>query len=381
MSTILRKKAELKLKLVGACPSGLEDVMCKEWKSLGVHARQERRAVIVDSATLADYYRLVVWSRVATRIAIELQTFPSRGLEDPYKITRQIDWTEVFDVKAAISCEALSANPKLPRQWFNLRIKDAIADHFNQVKGSRPDVDRHQPDIEIILHIDQERAAFLLDPCGAPIHRRLYRQEAGIAPLRETVAAAILLWAECWKAKTVFDPFCGSGTFPIEASWIAHQVQPSLLIAHLGLEHWRWHDDRLYRKVCSEPRDAVNAEQVIIASDIDPAMVRIAKSNSERAKAEKTISFSEQNALVAPRCGDSGLIVANLPYGERMEQDRALHTLYRDFYKHMVQEFDGWDLVLLSSNLDALNSLGPKADRTLKFRNGTLPTDARLYRL
>lgn len=332
-------------------------------------------------APLATAYRLCLWSRVAHRVLLPIHTGPAAHAAALYETARAVPWYEHFHPRSTFAVEATGSRSATLRHshFVAQKVKDAVVDQFRERWGARPSVDPHHPDFVIHVHVQDNEATLAIDLSGPPLYQRGYRTHAGRAPLRETLAAALLYQAN-WPQRsaagdTLLDPFCGTGTIPIEGAWIAHGIAPGLLRTRFGFLAWGGHNAELWRQLRSEAIDQIRRggpKPRIYASDSDLRALRAAQQNAGRAGVEAAIHFERMRAeLRPPPAGAPGLIVTNPPYGERLGGG-AVTALYARFGDHLRKEFLGWTAWLLTANTIAAKSIGLRSKRRIPLWNGPL---------
>ncbi len=308
--------------------SGTEPALHDELKEMGLKGVRPQPGGIPFQGSLEDGWRVCLASRIASRVMLLLGRFAAPHRDGLYDGIRAIDWTPYCSphhtLAVASVCNGSRAftHSGMPA----LIAKDAIVDQIRDTVGSRPSVDREDPDVRVFLHIGGERASIYLDLSGAqPLSRRGYRQAAGEAPLRETLAAAILRLAGWDRQTPLTDPMCGSGTLPIEAALWARNLAPGLPRERFGFERWADFDDtgrETLRRLCGEARAAALASSPrIVASDNDGAMLEIARANARRAGVR--LAFKQQDIAHLDTGGDRRFIILNPPYDERLAADSA----------------------------------------------------------
>jgi 23S rRNA (guanine2445-N2)-methyltransferase / 23S rRNA (guanine2069-N7)-methyltransferase len=262
-----------------------------------------------------------------------------------------------------------------------LKVKDAVVDVIRDVTGDRPAVRRKQPDVQVSLHVRGEDAVLSIDLSGDSLHRRGYRTETGGAPLRETLASAILVragWPDAAGAgASMVDPMCGSGTLLIEAALMAGDVAPGLERGYFGLLGWRGHDrprwDRLLEEARERRRAGVRGSPLVAGWDVDARAVRAARRNAERAGVTIRVDRRDLADLVPPAGAVPGLVVTNPPYGERLEGTPEQWKRLGDLLK---RRYGGWRAVVLAGGADRGKHIGLRPSFRLPVRNG--PLEARI---
>ncbi|MGB0218969.1 MAG: bifunctional 23S rRNA (guanine(2069)-N(7))-methyltransferase RlmK/23S rRNA (guanine(2445)-N(2))-methyltransferase RlmL [Sinimarinibacterium flocculans] len=364
-----------------SCPRGVESLLAAELAPLGLDALETRRGGVAARATLEAAYRACLWSRLASRVLLPLQRFEAADADALYTAARSIDWPGLFAATSSFAIEVAGRSAGLTHTHFaGLKVKDAIADHFRDSGQPRPDVDTEHPDIRIHLHLEREHATLSLDLAGDSLHRRGYRRDGVEAPLKENLAAAILLqagWPEAAeRAAPLFDPMCGSGTLLIEGAWMAADVAPGLLRRRWGFEHWLDHKPVLWKRIRDEAvarRSAGGLQAPIAGCDLDPRAVAAARDNLARAGLADRVRIESGDALEATPAGTvPGLLVCNPPYGERLGAEAELVKLYSLLGVHLKRRFGGWRAAVFTSRPDLGQRLGLSADRIDAFWNGAI---------
>ena len=370
------------------CALGVETLITRELEQLGGKNIEAGRGTVSWHGDLESGYRTCLWSRFASRILMNLTRFTVANDEDLYQGCLGVEWLDHMDVTTtfAINCTLASDSPLTHSQFASLRVKDAIVDYFRDKMGERPSVKTSRPDVQLHLHISGNEASLSLDLSGESLHKRGYRVAGGMAPLKETLAAAIVGWAG-WQEKmdtapALIDPMCGTGTLLIEAALMFGDVAPGLSRSYFGFVHWKQHDSALWDTLIEE---AVAREEVgldkkwpfIMGYDADPVVVSAARQNIVRAGLEDFIQIkcSELTHLGSPL--EKGMIICNLPYGERLSEAEKVRQLYRAFGRIGRERFAGWDLAVFISNPDLAESFEVQWDKKYRLYNGSIP--CRLY--
>ena len=368
------------------CPKGMEYLLRDELVALGALDVREALAGAHFSGTLETAYRASLWSRLASRILLPLAEFDAADDEALYRGVQTIDWSAHLAAHATFAVDAGTALSKLTHsQFIGLRTKDAVVDQFRQRDGSRPDIDTDEPDIRINLRLRRDRATVSLDLAGSPLHRRGWREEQGEAPLKENLAAAMLLrarWPEVYAAGgALLDPMCGSGTLLIEGALMAADVAPGLRREYFGFLGWQQHDIALWRSLLDEAKQRAETglralRPCFFGSDADPRMVQTAKRNAQAAGVAGFFTLDKQDmARAAPPPGVGyGLVITNPPYGERLGDRAEMPKLYRALGDTLRQRFTGWRAAVLAGDLELGRAMQLHADKRYALYNGALET-------
>lgn len=373
-------------------PKNLEALLAEELRALGIARAVEGRGGASFRGGLADAYRACLWSRIASRILLPLAQFPADTPEALYDGVYRVPWPEHFDVGRTFAVDLAATHSAITHSHFGaLKVKDAIADRFRADTGARPSVQPERPDILINVYLRRDVAIVSLDLAGESLHRRGYRLAGAAAPLKENLAAGILLrasWPAIAAAGGAFlDPLCGSGTLPIEAALIAADIAPGLRRAHWGFLGWKQHDDALWRALLKEAaeRRAFGLARLppIRGCDRDPRAVRDALANAERAGLAGRIHL-ETRALAdcAPgRAGNSGLLATNPPYGQRIGNAIELPALYALLGHVMKERFTGWRAAVLTDDPELCRQFGLRVRRMHTLYNGAIECRLMHYEL
>jgi 23S rRNA (guanine2445-N2)-methyltransferase / 23S rRNA (guanine2069-N7)-methyltransferase len=387
------------LSLLASAPRGFADLLAGELGALGALQLRERAGGVAFCGTLECAYRACLWSRIANRVFLELAQFTARDAQEFYAAVREIDWSLHLGPSATLACEFSGRHPTITHTHFGaLKLKDGIVDALRAASGTRPDIARERADVRVHAHAHDTRITLSIDLSGDSLHRRGYRGSAGEAPLKENVAAGVLLragWAQlAAQGAQLLDPLCGSGTFCIEAGLIAADRAPGMTRDYFGFLKWRGHDAPLWARLREEATvrahagdDALRA--LVRGSDRDAAAVRAATDNARRAGLERSVRFEVRAlALAAPAtdvaaaAGDGsvpGLLCTNPPYGIRLEEREGARLVHRELGVVLRERFQGWDAAVLTGAPELGKELGLRAYRVHTVWNGGI--ECRLLRI
>jgi len=335
--------------------------------------------------TLQDCWKANLWLRTAVRVLLRLERFHAPDEDALYKEVASLDWAAHLSPGGTLWVDAQCRESNLDHsRYVAQRVKDAVVDRLRTADGTRPDVVREDPDLRLHLHLYRDRATLSLDSSGESLHKRGWRRAQGIAPLAETLAAAVVLASGWDRRSPLIDPFCGSGTLLVEAALIAAGKAPGVFRSRFGFEGWPGHDAAAYA--------AVHAEAS--ATGELPRKLRLLGFDSDRARVAETVKNLEGAGLAgaceidvaqalefAPRPGWNGWIVCNPPYGERVGDERKLIPLYRDFGRLLRERCEGFSLALLSGNPDLAQRLELPSLERRTLQNGSIPCELILGRL
>jgi 23S rRNA (guanine2445-N2)-methyltransferase / 23S rRNA (guanine2069-N7)-methyltransferase len=376
---------------------GVEDLVLKELELLGISDTRIHTGGVAFDGDILSAYKACLWTRVASRILLQLEEFTISSDDDLYDEIMSVDWSQHFAEYNTLAIDCFSSHSTVSNSHFaTLRVKDAIVDQFMKDTDERPSIDRENPDIRINVYLSDKQCLLYLDLSGDALHKRGYRQSAGSAPLRETLAASMLYRAK-WdsfyeQGLPFYDPMCGSGTLLIEAAWMAANTAPGLLREledpeRWGFIYWKLFDHEVWQSVVQDAQDKQRAGladvPVICGSDNSEKLVGIARENIRVAGLSGLIKVSLQDATqdLKPCTEEHGLLVTNPPYGKRIGQVQVLRTLYHRFGEQLKAGFDGWTAVIITSEPELARSIGLRAFRKNTLYNGALKSVLYQYRI
>jgi len=378
------------LNLFMPCAAGAETLLAEEVQRITAREAKAHRAGVTLQASWRDAMLLNLHSRLAQRVLIELTNAPYRGEVDLYSVATAVAWEDWFDVKRTFKVEITAQHSPLKSLNFAaLKIKDAIADRFRDKRGERPSVDTQRPDIRIYAHLTAERVTLYADTSGEPLFKRGWREDKGEAPLKETLAAAMIA-ASGWQADTpLYDPCCGSGTIAIEAAQIACGIAPGSL-RRFAFEKLLPFDAKPWQLLREEAKARHHAPTApVFGSDVAFRMVDFARRNAERAGVAHAINLRGGDALQRmPPSDTPGVMLVNPPYGERIEaagvagRERAQAEGGGDFFAqlaaHWKAHYAGWNAWVLTPDMKLPSRMRLKESRRVPMWNG--PIECRLFR-
>ncbi|MEB3219312.1 MAG: THUMP domain-containing protein [Nostocales cyanobacterium 94392] len=363
---------------------GLEELASQELEQLGASSVEPGFCGVSFEGDRTLLYRVNLWARLPFRILVKLSEFPCKTPEDLYNGIQNIDWQNYLTPDQTLAVNATGKNDELNHTHFTaLQVKNAIVDQQQEKFGERSDVELFSPDLRINVHIRGYFCTLSLDSSGSSLHRRGYRPAVGTAPLKESLAAALIQLSGWQPEQMFYDPLCGSGTLPIEACLKALNIAPGLFRESFGFETWSDFDLPLLEKLIAEAQgsqlDTLPAS--IWGSDNDQDVIEQAKTNATNCGVDNHIWFSqmELSEVVAP--ADSGVIFCNPPYGERLGRDSDLGAFYKLLGNVLKERFKGWTAFVLSGNKELSQSIGLKSSERFAVYNGTLPCQLMKYEL
>ncbi|HXD42203.1 MAG TPA: THUMP domain-containing protein [Ramlibacter sp.] len=386
------------LRLFLPCAAGVEGFLADEVHRLTGLAGDDLltgRGGVALRASWRDAMLLNLHSRLAQRVLVQLSHTPYRSENDLYEAASAVAWEIWFTARESFKVEVTAQHSPLKSLNFaGLKIKDAVADRFRHKGGERPDVDTQRPDVRIYGHLTSDSATLYIDTSGEPLFKRGWREDKGEAPLKETLAAAMIA-ASGWKAATpLYDPCCGSGTIAIEAAQVACQIAPGQL-RRFGFERLLPYEVHVWRALWEEARAQQRpASAPVFGSDVAFRMVDFAVRNAGRAGVAEAVQLRGGDALQRmPPTGEPGVMLVNPPYGERIEtagvagrsqggRERAQGDEGGDFFNqlaaHWKKNYAGWTAWVLTPDFKLPSRMRLKESRRVPMWNG--PIECRLFR-
>ncbi|MEW5816403.1 MAG: bifunctional 23S rRNA (guanine(2069)-N(7))-methyltransferase RlmK/23S rRNA (guanine(2445)-N(2))-methyltransferase RlmL [Spirochaetota bacterium] len=373
------------LSLFVTSPKSVANLLKGEITKLGALSPKEVLAGVSCTGSLETAYRLCLWSRLASRVLLQLETFNARNTKELYEAIRAIQWGEHLSPDSSFSVDCSLSNALINNSHYAaLVVKDAIADYFKELYERRPSINTDTPDVHINLYVHKERGYVSIDLSGWSLHKRGYRVKGGEAPLKENSAAAMLVkarWPEIAAAGGGFvDPMCGTGTLLIEAALMAADIAPGLLRPYFGFLGWLKHDAALWHRLIAEAQSrkeaGIGTLPPIIGYDSNRDAVQAALRNIEKAGLNAHIHVERRDIDEAEPPSEkkctTGLIALNPPYGERMGQQSVLNSLYHRLGGILKEKFNGWSASVLTANKELSKSIGLKASRVNTLYNGSI---------
>ena len=378
-----------------ACPKGIEGLLAAELATLGAATTRETVAGVYFTGPVALAYRACLWSRLANRILLPVARLEAADSDLLYQQLRGVDWAALFGPQQSFAIDFSGENRQIRNTQFGAqRSKDAIVDWFSDTTGKRPMVARKDPDIRLNIRLNGDQAVLSLDFSGGSLHQRGYRLAGGAAPLKENLAAAILLRAD-WpgmaaRGGALIDPMCGSGTLLLEGAMMVADIAPGLGRSRFGFEHWRGHNAPQWQAILADARGRAERGRAstlpeIRGYDADPRVIRTAEENIARIGLEKVVRVGARPLAQMTRPSHVplplGLVVCNPPYGERLGEKEELRHLYHQLGEVLVREFSGWQAAVFTSDLDLGKAIGLRSHKRYAMWNGALAAHLLLFDL
>lgn len=358
---------------------GLEGLVADELRRLGMAGVAAENGRVFCSGGPADIPRLNLNLRVGARVLLVLGRFPARTFEELFEGTRALPWEDYIPREGQFPVKGYTINSQLHAvSACQSIVKKAVATRLGETYGliTLPETGVLQ---QIQFALFKDEAALMLDTSGDGLYKRGYRAVGVEAPLRETLAAAMVLLSRYRGKGPLRDPFCGSGTIAIEAALIAKNRAPGLTRS-FAAQKWAWLKPALWMDAIDEALSKeFHGTYDILGSDLDPRAVEIARSNAEKADVEDLVRFEVADALHFAPQEPAGRIVTNPPYGERLMEKQEAEALYRGFGRAYAGLFPDWKLYLLSSHTEFERTFGKQAVKKRKLYNGMLKCDLFMY--
>lgn len=376
------------------CPKGLEGLLAEEARGLGLDDVREHTSAIRGAADMETAYRLCLWSRLANRVLLVLKRFSMKNADDLYDGVHAVDWADHLAADGTLAVEFSGHGSGIDNTHFGaLKVKDAIVDKLRNREGLRPSVEKIDPDVRVHLRLDRGEAILSLDLSGHSLHQRGYRLQQGAAPLKENLAAAVLIRAG-WpriaaEGGALADPMCGVGTFLVEAAMIAADIAPNLKRERWGFSAWLGHVPALWRKVHDEAQARAQAGLAkpplwIRGYEADPRLIQPGRNNVERAGLGDWVKIYQGEVSTfepRPDQNQKGLVISNPPYGERLGDEASLLYLYQNLGERLRQACMGWEAAVFTGAPQLGKRMGIRSHKQYAFWNGALPCKLLLFKV
>lgn len=372
---------QMQMNFFATTAKGLEEVLAGELGRLGVGGPVVEKGGVGFSGDMSDCYRANLWLRTAHRVLMPLAEFACDTPQSLYDGVRSLPWTRYLTADHTIAVDCNLRDSALTHSGFvALKTKDAIVDTIRDVCGRRPNVHTADPDVLINVHLVRNRCIVSLDTSGASLDKRGYRLDRKEAPLRETLAAAMLELAGWDGSVPLVDPMCGSGTIPIEAALVASRRPPGLTRPGFGFQRWPGFDRAAWSRMVEEAMAGVleSPPMPIMGSDVSAGALQNAERNAARAGVGGLVNFCRADM------GDShvpcplGILLCNPPYGVRLGEVESLKPLYKRIGDVLKRRFTGYSAYLLTGNPELSKHIGLRPSRRVVLFNG--PIECRLLR-
>ncbi len=372
------------------CPKGVEGLLADELKSFGATNIKEHPTHIAFEGDLKLAYTSCLHSRLANRVYLCLLDDNFESVDELYQKVNTIEWSWHFDFKQTflVNCVARKNRHIRHSGFGGQKVKDAIVDYFMERYEQRPSVDKEDPDYRVHALVNGNQIKVGIDLCGHGLNQRGYREEGGRAPIKENLAAALLIRAD-WPALAeegydFHDPMCGSGTLVIEAAMMAAKVAPGLLNHDYAFKAWKQHDDELWQEILSQAKESAEKGKEALksrfyGSDSFRKNLPLAKDNCQTSGLAEFITIEEQDIRHPKKeaISDKGLLLSNPPYAERLGEEEQVTQLYREFGDYIKARCNGWKAAFITTDEQFAKAVGIRSHKQYKFKNGAL--DCKLY--
>ena len=366
---------------------GLEEVLAQELIELGANDVQIERRAVSFRGDKALLYRANLCLRTAIRILMPIASFKAKDTDHLYEQLKKLDWSRYMTLDSTFAIDATVYSESFRNSRFvTYRVKDAIADYWQEREHKRPNVSTRTPDLLINVHVANEQVTVSLDSSGESLHKRGYRVATTEAPINEVLAAGMLLMAG-WKGQSDFyDPMCGSGTLPIEAALIARNIAPGVFRQSYAFEKWPDFDAELWSDIYNDDSQEREFTHKIYGSDASFYAIQQATKNVKSAGLQKDIELrqirmEEISNLQFPISNASPLVMLNPPYGERLASNKDMEELYAKIGTALKHQFTGATAWIISSNDAAMKCIGLKPSKKVRLLNGELDCQFNKYEL
>jgi len=363
---------------------GLEALAAQELQDLGAAGVKPGFCGVSFEGDRALLYRINLWSRLAFRVLVPLGTFPCQDSDDLYQAVQSIDWQPYLSSHHTLAVDATGKSRRLNHSHFTaLQVKNAIVDQQQQQWGDRSTVDPRRPDVRVNVHVAEGEVVVSLDSSGRSLHRRGYRAAVGAAPLKESLAAALIQLSDWTPDLPLLDPLCGSGTLPLEAALIGLGIAPGLFGADFGFQYWPDYDPGLWQQLWREAEETRRERLIapIWGCDRNPEVVEQAQANAHLCGLGQQVQFFQQSLHALEPPAERGVLVCNPPYGERIGRGQDLGRFYQQLGTVLKQRFTGWTAYILSGNRELGRTIGLRSAQRIPVRNGTIACQWMKYEL
>lgn len=367
-------KPDPDLTCFAAVPRGAEELAAAELLILGISNAKPGRGGVSFHTNRSGLYRSNLWLRTASRVLIQLAQFSCSSPIELYLGVHAIPWQDIITPDMTLSVDCSLRDSLLTHSGFvALKTKDAVVDLIREVYGTRPNVDTTSPDVRINVHLYKNICTISLDSSGESLDRRGYRLERNEAPLRETLAAAVVALTGWDGSIPLADPMCGSGTIPVEAALMAAHIPPGLQRS-FGFQRWLDYDPDLWERLCEEAKGGINRLPLglVTGYDLDSKALLLAGRNCTKAGLEGQIHFFHAAMQDFRPEGEDGILILNPPYGKRLGVEDDLRELYCQIGDVMKKRCRGWTGYVLTGNLELAKYIGLKASRRFVLYNGAI---------
>lgn len=365
------------LHLVISTYSGLEEVLEGELKKLGAKDTAIHTRAVSCTGDMGFVYKANLGLRTALRVMVRIGSFPVLNADDLYRGISLLDWNSHFNPEQTFAVKCLDNDEIFDNNLYPaLKVKDAIADQFRSKSGKRPDVDRNNPDIEIMVFISKGTAQVFLNSSGPSLHLRGYREEVDRAPLSEVLAAGIVMLSGWEPHKPLVDFMCGSGTIPVEAALLAAQVPPGIFRKRFGFQAWSNFEEGLFHTIREKQVERITESDVrVYGNELNRFVVKKAEANVKNAGVEDMVTISCGDFRDFNRPSGNGVVIINPPYGEKLKVE-DVQQLYKSIGDYLKKNYAGYKAWIFTGSPEGASAIGLRPFRRIKLFNG--PIECRL---
>jgi len=357
------------------CPRGLEEIAGIDIQLYG-HSIEPDKGGIKFQTDQEGIYKINLNSRIGMHLLVELFHFNATDQDQLYEGIYNFQWDQYIDIHQTFSIKVRGNSQKFEnKNYTTLKIKDAIADQIKKVKLARPSIDKENPDIIISVFIKEEKLTIYLDSSGVSLHKRGYRNKIHRAALNESLAAGLIMLSGWNKTDPFYDTMCGSGTLPIEAALMAHNIAPGLLRKHFAFQEWHDYDESLFSKIKKEVQDAIaiKSDIKIYGFDLIFSNIAMALYSAKLLELDKYLVFKKQDMSQFMPSSTKGTVIINPPYGERLDKDdSSIDILYKMIGDTFKTQCIGFDCYVFTGNLEKAKFIGLKTSKKVVLKNGSL---------
>ncbi|MFL5754054.1 MAG: class I SAM-dependent RNA methyltransferase [Bacteroidia bacterium] len=353
---------------------GLEEVLAEELLKLGAREISTHNRIVNFTGDKGFMYKANLSLRTALKVLVPIHRFIANNEQRLYDGIKQIDWNEYLEKDNTLAVEAtLNTDNFNHSQFVAQKTKDAIVDQFRDKFGVRPNVDLQHPTVKINVHIFRDEVTVSLDSSGPSLYKRGYREDTNLAPLKEVLAAGMIILSG-WDRRTTFiDPMCGSGTLLTEAALMANNIPPGYFRQEFGFMKWKNFDKALWDTIYESAINKItDHQQTIIGIDISSNVLKKARENIKNCKAEDIVKVQCADFFEFEPPKTRGTVIINPPYGERMDKDGDVTVLYKKIGDKLKKDFSGYTAWIISSNAEAIKHIGLRPTRKITLYNGAL---------
>lgn len=360
---------------------GLEEVLAQELTELGANNIQIGRRMVSFTGDKTMLYRANFCLRTAVRVLKPLKHFKAKGADDVYDAVKSIDWSLYLDNTTTFAVDTVVYSNEFRHSKFvAYKVKDAIVDYFRETTGERPNIRITNPDIKLNIHVAEDDCTLSLDSSGDSLHMRGYRVASVEAPINEVLAAGLIKLTGWQGECDLIDPFCGSGTFLVEAALMARNIYPGVFRKSFGFQRWKDYDEHLFEEIYNDDSQERPFDHKIYGYDLNVHAVEAAIQNVKHAGVAADVAVRQQDFRRFTKPADKALIITNPPYGERLTPPDLL-SLYQAIGKVLKHEFDGGEAWVISSKAELFENIGLRPSFKIQIFNGSIDCDFRKYQL